>query len=175
MRREALEREPFPFIVWWICNIDLSALFSGVGTGEFVGVMLKTGILPPPTCHLYPLGPDAASAIFIEEQNSLPGLLRLNHDVFMLAVKLGLEAAEWRQEDLIDTYHHGGHPAFNQRDVAVRTEAVTAIRESLNHVWTSSGITALEHQMHLLPHRSQEIMQQVTRPSQHLRPNPTDL
>ena len=35
-RREFLTSEPFPNIIWWICLVDTSALFSGSGEGKII-------------------------------------------------------------------------------------------------------------------------------------------
>lgn len=51
LRREFSGGERFPFIIWWICNIDLNALYSGAGRGDFVGAMLNNGMIPPPSFH----------------------------------------------------------------------------------------------------------------------------
>jgi len=85
MRREVFGGERYPFIIWWVCNIDLYAAMSGAGTGEFVGTMLKNDMMPPPSFHLYPLGIDGSSIVYGDETETLPMILQLNYEVTVLA------------------------------------------------------------------------------------------
>jgi len=80
LRREVFGGETFPFVVWWICNIDLDALFSGAGSGEYVGSMLNSDLIPPPSFHLYPLGLDGSSVVYADEVEVLPTILQLDYE-----------------------------------------------------------------------------------------------
>jgi hypothetical protein len=40
--------------------------------------MLNNDMIPPPSFHLYPLGIDGSSIIYVEETDTLPIVLQLN-------------------------------------------------------------------------------------------------
>src|SRR5215469_6635614 len=119
MRIQSFGTERYPYIIWWVCNIDLYALLSGAGTGEFLSTMIKSNMLPKPEFQLYPLGPSGYSIIYPEETDSLPAILHLHHETFVLAARLGFLAADLRRESVSSalsdgsmspgrTVHHSG-------------------------------------------------------------------
>lgn len=162
LRREVFGGERFPFITWWICNIDLYALFSGAGTGEFVGTMLENDMIPPPSFHLYPLGIDGSSIVYAEETETLPTILQLNYEVTVLAVRLGLLAAEMRRDAAALTFDNqevGSH----QRHVStkIRQRRVFELQEAFRHLWLSPSILILGQQLEMLPTRSRQSLEQA--------------
>ena len=160
LRREVFGGEHFPFITWWICNIDLYALFSGAGTGDFVGTMLNNDMIPPPSFHLYPLGMDGASIMYVEETDTLPIVLQLNYEVTVLAVRLGLLAQELKQEASQKTASF----SMEQRhvDVKIRQSRILELQESLRHLWVAPNIMLLGQRLDLLPRRSQQLFQHAS-------------
>ena len=133
------------------------ALFSGAGEGGFVGTMLKSDIVPPPSFHLCPLGPDGSSVIHPEETETLPMILQLNYDVTLLAVRLGLLARELRQEAsehnfAADLLSQGGHI-----DVKFRQGRVQELQDAFRQLWLVPNVELLEQQRHLLPKRSKQV------------------
>ncbi|KKZ64832.1 hypothetical protein EMCG_09280 [[Emmonsia] crescens] len=168
MRNELFKTEKFPFIIWWVCSIDLYALFSGTGTGEFIRAVLKNDMIPPPRFHLYPLGPDGTSIIYPEEKDILPSILQLNHDIFVLAARLGLLASEFRPQSAyangtsMDNSSTNGSRGFPPQMVANREKRLFEIQQALRHLWETSNAAILEQQMDLLPSRSKEMLQHST-------------
>jgi Fungal specific transcription factor domain len=162
LRREVFGGERFPFITWWICNIDLYALFSGAGTGEFVGTMLKNDMMPPPSFHLYPLGMDGSSIVYPEETESLPMILQLNYEVTVLAVRLGLLAQELRREAPALTFE-SQEIASHHRHVStkLRQRRVFELQEALRHLWLTPLALMLTQQPEMLPPRSRQTFEQA--------------
>ncbi|ERF75071.1 hypothetical protein EPUS_04853 [Endocarpon pusillum Z07020] len=157
LRREVFGGEQFPFITWWICNIDLYALFSGAGTGEFVGTMLKNDMMPPPSFHLYPLSPDGSSIIYAGETESLPTILQLNYEVTVLAVRLGLLAQELRRDATalaFDSQEMGSH--HRHVSTKLRQQRVYELQEALRQLWLSPSTLMLGQQPEMLPPRSRQ-------------------
>jgi hypothetical protein len=76
-------------------------LFSGADRGESTRTMLGNNTIPPPSRHLYPLCEDMSS-IFAYETDTLPILLRLNHETTLLAVRLDLMANELKREEYVN-------------------------------------------------------------------------
>ena len=142
-RREYFGGERYPYITWWICNIDLYALFSGAGSGEFVGTMLQNDMIPPPSFHLYPLGMDGSSIVYVEELQTLPTVLQLNYEVTLLAVRLGLLSQEFRKDVTIDQIVDGTTLQQRHFDTKLRQSRVYELQDALRHLWGSPSITAL--------------------------------
>lgn len=153
LRRSIYGREKFPYVIWWICNIDLDALLSGMGHGAFLGYMLKNDLIPPPSYHLFPLGSDGTSIIYAEEQDTLPTALQLDYEVTILAARLGLLTYEFRNDVSFDTLN------LQQRamTVRVRQSRILDLQESLRHLWNVPAIRDLSHEQ--LPTRTQRLLQ----------------
>jgi hypothetical protein len=149
LRREVFGGERFPFVVWWVCNVDLDALFSGAGSGEFVGSMLKTDLIPPPSFHLFPLGLDGSSIVYAEELESLPTILQLDYEVTILAVRLGLLSHEFRNDPTFDAVD-GERNAPTTRMRQTRT---FEFQEALRQLWVSQAVSIIGQNIAQLPMR----------------------
>lgn len=136
MRRRFFGGERFPFIVWWICNIDLDALLSGIGPGGYVGHMLKNDLIPPPSFHLYPLGVDGSSVVYPEETDTLPTVLQLDYEVMLHTVQLGMLAHEFRT----DQSFYNANIQQRAINVKMRQRRVYEIQENLRHLWNVPAI-----------------------------------
>lgn len=139
------------------------ALFSGAGTGEFVGTMLKNDMVPPPSFHLYPIGIDGSSIVYAEETESLPIILQLNYEVTVLAVRLGLLAQELCREATaltFDSQEIGSH----QRRVStqIRQRRVFELQEAFRQLWITPTILVLGQQPEMLPPRSRQCFEHAS-------------
>jgi hypothetical protein len=160
MRISTFGTERYPFIIWWVCNIDLNALLSGAGSGEFLGAILKNNMLPEPEFQLYPLEPDGYSVIYPEEADSLPAILRLHRETFILASRLGFLAAELRKGSLSPTFWDGSMSPTSFSDAIHQSNKLMDIQHGLKILWGSSNAVYLCQRMDSLPQRSREILQQ---------------
>ncbi|EXJ79209.1 hypothetical protein A1O3_08710 [Capronia epimyces CBS 606.96] len=149
LRRDVFGGERFPFVVWWICNIDLDALFSGAGRGEFVGYMLNTDIIPPPSFHLHPLGLDGSSVVYGHELDSLPTILQLNYEVTLLAVRLGFLAREFRQDTTFDS----ADLLRKSQATRIRQTRIFEVQEALRQLWVTPGVSMVGQNAPNLPPR----------------------
>lgn len=169
MRRVTFGRERFPFIIWWICNVDLYALIGGAGTGEFVGAMINGNMLPGPEHILYPTGGDGISVIHPEEQESLPTILQLSYDTFLAAANLGFLAAEARNEMLGSAAFVGSGTSTSTMPYAIMGfspseqwhQEVLALQQRLRMLWESPEALFLMRHRNSLPKRSREVLEQV--------------
>ncbi|KAJ6153372.1 hypothetical protein N7497_007691 [Penicillium chrysogenum] len=152
LRRAKYGQEPHPFIFWWVCHIDLYALFSGAGTGEFVRAVIDHQMLPGSECLLYPSAPEGYSVIYSDEHESLPVLMRLYHDTFRLAAQLGFLAIRLR--------HDRRNLPFEEFDK--RSHELSDLRRAFGRLWESPDVAFVHQHQDNLPRRSREIMQQVT-------------
>jgi hypothetical protein len=159
LRREIYHGERYPFITWWICNIDLYALFSGAGRGDFVGTMLREEMIPPPGFHLYPLGPDGSSIVYADEITTLPAILQLNYEVTLLAVRLGLLAQELRHDAMMNTSDDSHQRHF---DTKLRLSRVFELQESLRGLWIAESVILIGQQVNSLPFRSKQLFEHAS-------------
>ncbi|KAM5438316.1 hypothetical protein MferCBS31731_005177 [Microsporum ferrugineum] len=158
MRGAILQREPFPFVVWWICWIDLYALFSGAGTGDFVRNMLAHDMIPAALSQLYPISEDGKSIIYPGEEHTLPVILRLNRDTFILAIRLGILAADCRRDAVSQTFPDGsvGCTLLGRH---AKEKRLFDIQQSFLQLWTTPRVSLFQQQVHQLPPRSKEVFQ----------------
>lgn len=155
LRRSKFGHEPHPFILWWVCHIDLYALLSGAGTGEFVRAIMDNQMLPGSECLLYPSMPGGYSMIYPDEHDSLPTLMRLYAESFTLAAHLGFLASQLRQEKRSQSFS----------DFDRRSKEISDLRQAFSRLWESPDITYWYQNQGSLPRRSLEILQQVRLPS----------
>lgn len=119
--------------------------------------MLKNDMLPPPGFHLYPLGIDGSSIVYAEETETLPTILQLNFEVTILAVRLGLLAADMRRDPTalrFDSQDIGSHQ--RHWSTKMRQQKVFELQEAFRHLWLSPNILVLGQQLEMLPPRSRQ-------------------
>ncbi|KAE9381423.1 hypothetical protein N431DRAFT_321494 [Stipitochalara longipes BDJ] len=136
LRRQSQNTEPYDFIVWMICRIDVYALLCANGTGRFVDVLLKQNMLPSPERCLPPTFQHHLDTFPPSERPYFPALIRLNQEVVLLALQVGQLARELRAE-------------VKQRDFG---DPAKIIPESAVFMSRRTRIQAL----HNLMHRSQD-------------------
>jgi hypothetical protein len=158
MRLSTFGSERYPYIIWWVCNIDLYALLSGAGTGEFLGAMLKNNMLPAPECQLYPLDPSGYSIVYPDESDCLPAVLQLHHETFILAAQLGFLAADLRQDSVFGDGSMS--PGSFSRSVQ-HSGKLYEIRHGLQKLWDSQPAAYVCRHMDSLPQRPRELLQNV--------------
>jgi hypothetical protein len=149
--------ETLPFIVWWICNIDLDALFSGSGTGEYFGSMLNHDIIPPPSFHLYPLGHDGASVMYADEVEVLPTVLQLDYEVTILAMRLAILSHEFRQ----DVHFAIADPVQREQAIRIRQSRIFELQEALRQLWVTQTVMMVNQQVDELPTRPKQLYERA--------------
>jgi hypothetical protein len=160
MRRHIYGSERYPFIIWLVCHIDIHAVFSGSGTGEFFDTMLENDMLPPPSFQLYPLGMDGSSVISPEEADSLPTILQLNYDITVLAARLGQLGRELRREAVAQLFPN--ESVQNRTDTKMRQRRTFELQEAFRQLWQAPAVVLIDQAVETLSPRSLEIYQQVS-------------
>ena len=156
-RREVFGGETFPFIVWWICNIDLDALFSGAGNGEYVSAMLNHDIIPPPSFHLYPLSLDGSSVVYADEVEVLPTALQLDYEVTILAMRLALLAHEFRN----DTMFSSADALQKEQAIRIRQSRIFELQEALRQLWVTQAVMLVHQKVDELPDRPRRLYERA--------------
>lgn len=155
MRISQFGSEHYPYIVWLVCNIDLYALLSGAGTGEFLKAMLDNNLLPSSGSQLYPVAPSGHSVIYPEEHETLPSVLHFNRETFLLASRLAFLAADLRRSDDYTGSPRSPNQAFDPK------RRLYEIRDSFHRLWDNPQARYLCENMKVLPQRSREVLQNV--------------
>ena len=88
--------EPYPFIIWWVCMIDVYAMLSGSGRGEFVDTILRNNLLPAANEHPLALGILRSSGTYADEVESIRSIMEVNRAISILAANLAQLALETR-------------------------------------------------------------------------------
>ncbi|KAL4911671.1 hypothetical protein BDW62DRAFT_207221 [Aspergillus aurantiobrunneus] len=98
LRQSVAGQERYSLIIWLVCHVDLYALFSGSGTGEYVRMAIEGHLLPEAECLLYPVGLEGSSVSVThsEEYDAQSTIMRIYRECFLVAIRLGLFAAEVR-------------------------------------------------------------------------------
>ncbi|KAG2025665.1 hypothetical protein GB937_002385 [Aspergillus fischeri] len=152
LRRSTFGIEPYPHIIWWVCSVDLYALLSGAGTGAFVQeAMENPDLLPGQGAFQQSMHIQSYRSVSLEDGDSLM-VLRLYHDTFKLAARLGFLAAESRRINL-------PFPCSHQDQ---RQREVCEWREALWLLWNSPEAQFLARAQESLPLSSQEILWQTS-------------
>ncbi|PWY76178.1 hypothetical protein BO70DRAFT_363739 [Aspergillus heteromorphus CBS 117.55] len=151
--RQSISRpERFPVIIWWACHVDLYSLFSGTGTGEFVRAVLDNQLLGELQSLFYPIGSDGSTLIYAEEYGGVSTIVRLYHDTFYLAIRLGLLAEESRRTR---TPYFGIHSRSQQQEAK-------ELRDVLIRLWDHQEVRFMFQNHASLPQQSQNMLQQLS-------------
>ncbi|KAF7597422.1 hypothetical protein BBP40_003669 [Aspergillus hancockii] len=149
LRQSAFGMERYPFIIWWVCTIDLYALFSGAGAGEYVKTVTESNMLPGPESLLCFPSLNGFGVIDRREHDGL-AIMHLYKDTFMLAVRLGLVAAEVKKISASDSYS----------SVDLQQQA-SDLREEFKRLWNSPDVHFWVDNHATLPKQLQSSLQQV--------------
>ena len=144
LRRSIFGTERYPFIIWWLCMIDMEAIFAGASSGDLVGSLFRSDMIPHPSYHLYPLGMDGSSIVYGNELDALPVILQLDFEVTILAVRLALLSKEFREPG-------GGSPH--------RQVQVYELQESLRELWATPSVVLIAQNTDHLPVRPKRLFE----------------
>ncbi|RAL08678.1 uncharacterized protein BO97DRAFT_437458 [Aspergillus homomorphus CBS 101889] len=151
LRQSFPRAEPFPFVIWWTCNVDLYALLSGAGTGEYVRAVLDHQLPLDLKSLFHPLGHNGPSLLYAE-YDGIPTLSRLYYDTFILAIRLGLLSVELRK----------AKAHFFDSQVHSRQQELEHIRDDLARLWDHHEIQYIIQNQASLPRRSHDLLQQIS-------------
>jgi hypothetical protein len=96
LRRQAYGAEPFEFIPWTVYPIDVYALLTLSGTGNFAEALMSQNMLPSPDSP--PLTPGQHQAFYPEREKYFSAIVKVNQEVLALAIQVGQLARTLREE-----------------------------------------------------------------------------
>ncbi|KAL4812230.1 hypothetical protein BDW67DRAFT_129350 [Aspergillus spinulosporus] len=147
LRHSVAERERYPVIIWLICHIDLYALLSGAGSGEYIRAAVESHLLPGAESLLYPAGVEDDRLKYPGECVAQPLITSLYRECFLLAARLGLFAAEVRVSKV--PYMENMH------------RQLESLRGGIRQLWDSPEARFLMEAQRNLSKRFQHIFQQL--------------
>ena len=125
--------EPYPFIVWWVANIDTHVVLSGMGNGEFIEAMLGHNLLSSgkEPQNNYPFYDHTTTNAMTPPASSeaLPGALAFHRRICILAAELALLARDLRAEERATA--HSRSPGCNRR----WQERIGVLQDTLRRTW----------------------------------------
>ena len=130
-RREILETEPFPYVTWWICQIDINALLSGSGNGELIDELARHEMVPTSTeLRESPKLLDSGS-MFPESWDTMSEAWDLHSQMSLHAATIGHSSRQMRKMA-------GRQPGTSpRRQAAERQQQAARLRERLKQSWES--------------------------------------
>ena len=139
LRRELYGIEPYAFIVWWVANIDIHVVLSGMGNGIFVETMLQNNLLPSglePDGYHQPSSLSAATPTYLSAltplSSSLPSALAFHRRICTLAAYLGLLARDLREEERRDPTN-----CCSTKTLAARQQRVSNVLDLFRRTWSA--------------------------------------
>ena len=162
MRRNMLEEEPYPAVLWWICKIDILALLSSCGNGDFIDDALRTDSVPTVATFLQSSCAGATSLRRIADRELLSSVLTLCRKTFLLAAEIGELAKQLRQSSA------GGGPPSRTRpsDISLieARRQVPRLRERLRECADGAWPAELAglYRQRSLPAQIQSMLDQVS-------------
>ena len=162
MRRNMLEEEPYPAVLWWICKIDTIALLSGCGNGEFIDDALRTDSVPTVATFLQSSCAGATSLRRGASRELVSSVLTLWRKSFLLAAEVGQLAKQLRQSNSV-----GGPPSRTRpSDISLieSRQQVPRLRERLRECADGAWPAELAslYRQRSLPAQIQSILDQVS-------------
>lgn len=147
LRQSVAGRERYPLIIWLTCHVDLYALLSGASEGAYVRAAIESHLLPETELLLYPVGLQNSSAMYPEEYDPRPLIMRLYRKCFILSARFGLFIAGVRASKMAHT-----GPVFRELENT---------RAAFKHLWNSDETQLFIESQSNLPRLSQHCFYQV--------------
>ena len=97
-RHRRLGREPYGYILWTICQLDLYLCLLGNGNCEFIQTIVNSNMLPPLDRQIPPASTSLSGPYLASEASIFPQILSLNQEIFLKTVKLAQRARSFRVE-----------------------------------------------------------------------------
>jgi hypothetical protein len=129
-RRQSRTSEPYPYVIWCACLIDINALLSGTGKGDFIMAMRQGRFIPsaqemlqsPPFLGHQPLLPDSSGLA--------KAAWELQCNLYMVATEISICRLRIQAENV-----HPGSP-FQQTEPI--QGQLAKLREMLDETWNRS-------------------------------------
>ena len=102
-----LEEEPYPAVLWWICKIDINALLSGCGKGEFIDDMMKTNEIPTVAALLQFPCIAMTDVAHAHGREAITSTLTSYQKLFLIAAEIGQLARHLRQQSAMQRRSRG--------------------------------------------------------------------
>ena len=98
LRRRLFGTEPYSFIVWWIANIDIHVVLTGMGGGDYIRAMLQHNLLPTGVGSDLHHVPSRTLQSPTVTSNALPSSLSFHRRICVLGAELSLLTRDIRDE-----------------------------------------------------------------------------
>lgn len=98
LRHQLHPSEPYGYLLWRICELDMYACLLGSGNCDFLSKLLRCEMLPPLEQQIPLAIPSLPVPYLANEANTFPDILALNRAIVIQTANLARLAHEFRQE-----------------------------------------------------------------------------
>lgn len=163
--------EPYPFIIWQVCLIDINALLSGSGSGEFVEAMLRSNLIPAASEHPLAIGLTEASGVQYGDTELVLSILGVNRAVSILAARLGHLARDIRELLVRRRADDQSQVAASRIEIRNGQQQVLELQERLRRTWNNQLPAQLtsRYENQNVPERARGVFEHVWLPLSFLR------
>lgn len=146
--------------------IDINALLSGSGNGEFVESLLRSNLIPAASEHPLAIGLTEASNVQYGDAEVVLSILRVNRAVSILAARLGHLARDIR-EMLVRLRADDQSQAVSPRtEILNGQQQVLELREMFKRTWNNQLPAQLisHYRNEDVPERARGVFEHVWQP-----------
>ena len=150
-RHERLGSEPYGYILWSICELDMYACLLGSGNCGFVQTLLQHNMLPPLEQQIPHAAASLAGPYLGNEVNIFPTILNLNQGVLIATVKLAQTAQSFRHEAASRTsVSPGQYARWQVRVSQLQSEMSSFWQQAYPEFLVSQGYYKVTHAFQIL-------------------------
>ena len=130
LRRRLLGTEQYSFVVWWIANIDIHVVLTGMGGGDYIEAMLRHKLLPSGLGSDLQHNPAGSPSVQHPMTTALPSSLAFHRRICILAAELSLLTRDIRREarNLLPSQP-------NTETIAHWQKRIGPLQDSLRRAW----------------------------------------
>ena len=160
------ETEPFPFVVWRVFMIDVSATLSGSGNGEFFATMLRDNGLPQTNQHLLAMELARSSNLHHGDARVIQPILEVDREISIHVAHLAHLGREMREVVVQRRFGDQSQTASLDNRFLHCKQQIEKMQEQFRRTWNSTVpaqfLSGFEHNH--MPERIRGIFEKVSQP-----------
>ena len=143
--------------------IDINALLSGSGNGDFVEAMLRSNLIPAASEHPLAIGLTELGGVQYADMELVMSILEVNRAISILAAHLGQLARGIRENNLRRMGSDHSQAAALRAEIANRQQQVLELRERFRRAWNNQLPAQLtsHYKSHHVPERARGVFENV--------------
>ena len=162
MRHDKLQTEPYPFVIWWICLVDIGALLSSSGSGTFTKELLRQNLIPPSNEIPRVIEWFGYEALSLHEQETFFTVMELHYSLSLLSARIGLLGQHVKAS--IGKSNSRSRSKVEEENLSRWSQDAADLRQEVHEAWQRpfSGTLAHTAMDKTLPWRVHAVFEQVS-------------